>query len=102
MLDFPKRLEALRTRMAEQNIGLVFLPPVSNLFYLTGIPNRDHFRTDHNAYGDWAVGGYIGASGGVILTAPRMGGSFSWVKSTTSPGSNRCASLTSLRSRWTS
>jgi Xaa-Pro aminopeptidase len=76
MLDFPKRLETLRARMAEQNVGLVFLPPASNFFYLTGIPHRDHYRTDHNAYGDWAVGGYIGPNDGVVLTAPRMGGEF--------------------------
>lgn len=79
MLDYSRRLETLRARMGEQNVGLVFLPPVSNLFYLTGIPHRDNYRTDHNAYGDWAVGGYIGAAGstaGVVLTAPRMGREF--------------------------
>jgi Xaa-Pro dipeptidase len=76
MLDFEKRLEALRARMDEQNVGLVFLTPGANLFYMTGIPHRDHYRTDHNAYGDWAVGGYIGVEGKVVLVAPRMGGEY--------------------------
>lgn len=76
MLDFANRLEALRARMEEQKVGLMFLTPGANLFYLTGIPHRDHYRTDHNAYGDWAVGGYIGLKERVILTAPRMGGEY--------------------------
>ncbi len=76
MLDFANRLETLRARMEEHKIGLMFLTPGANLFYLTGIPHRDHYRTDHNAYGDWAVGGYIGLNEGVILTAPRMGGEY--------------------------
>jgi len=75
MLDFAKRLEAVRSRMEEANIGLMFLTPGANLFYLTGIPHRDDYRTDHNAYGDWAVGGYIGPED-VIITAPRMGGQY--------------------------
>jgi len=62
--------------MAEGNIGLIFLTPGANLFYLTGIPHRDNYRTDHNAYGDWAVGGYIGLDEGVVMTAPRMGGEY--------------------------
>jgi Xaa-Pro dipeptidase len=76
MLDFAKRLETLRARMAEQNVDLLFLTPGANLFYAAGIPHRDHYRTDHNAYGDWAVGGYIGREGGLVLTAPRMGGEY--------------------------
>jgi Xaa-Pro aminopeptidase len=76
MLDFPNRLKTVRTRMAEGGIGLTFLTPGADLFYLTGIPHRDNYRTDHNAYGDWAVGGYVGLNGGVIVTAPRMGGEY--------------------------
>ena len=52
MLDFGKRLEAVRARMGEQNIGLMFLTPGADLFYLAGMPRRDDYRTDHNAYGD--------------------------------------------------
>lgn len=76
MLNFANRLETLRARMEEQKVGLMFLTPGANLFYLAGIPHRDHYRTDHNAYGDWAVGGYIGLKERVILTAPRMGGEY--------------------------
>jgi len=75
MLDFAGRLETVRSQMEEANIGLMFLRPGANLFYLTGIPHRDDYRTDHNAYGDWAVGGYVGPED-VILTAPRMGGQY--------------------------
>ena len=73
MLDFPKRLTELRARMREQNIALTFLPPGGDLFYITGIHHRDDYRTDHNAYGDWAVGGYIGIEDPVCIATPRMG-----------------------------
>lgn len=73
MLDHAKRLEIVRTRMEEKNIGLMFLTPGANLFYLTGIRQRDSYRTDHNAYGDWAVGGHFGPNEGVVMTASRMG-----------------------------
>ena len=79
MIDYPDRLNTVRTRMAEENIGLMFLTPGANLFYLTGIRQRDNYRTDHNAYGDWAVGGYIGhneGNEGIVMTAPRMGGQY--------------------------
>jgi Xaa-Pro aminopeptidase len=76
VLDFEKRLGRVRAQMGERNIGLMFLAPGADLFYLTGIPRRDHYRTDHNAYGDWAVGGYIGLNREVALTAPRMGGEY--------------------------
>ena len=75
MLDFAARLEAVRSRMEDANVGLIFLRPGANLFYLTGIPHRDDYRTDHNAYGDWVAGGYIGAED-IVLTAPRMGGQY--------------------------
>ena len=76
VINYSKRLDAIRARMEEQNIGLMVLPPGANLFYSTGMPRRDHYRTDHNAYGDWAVGGYIGLQDGVVMTAPRMGGEY--------------------------
>jgi Xaa-Pro dipeptidase len=76
MLDFSGRLKTVRARMDEENVGLIFVRPGANLFYLTGIPHRDDYRTDHNAYGDWAVGGYIGLKEGVVMTAPRMGGEY--------------------------
>lgn len=76
MIDFAARLENARSRMAEQGIGLMFLRPGANLFYLTGLRRHENDNTDANHYGDWAVGGYIGVDEGIVLTAPRMGGGF--------------------------
>jgi Xaa-Pro aminopeptidase len=61
--------------MKEHRVGLVFLRPGANLFYLTGVPHRDRYRTDHNAYGDWAAGAYVGEEA-LVLVAPRMGGQY--------------------------
>ena len=76
MLDHANRLKTARARMAERDIGLMFLTAGANLFYLTGIRHRDDHRTDHNAYGDWAVGGYVGLDEGIVVLAPRMGGQY--------------------------
>jgi len=76
MLDFAARLSKARSQMAASDIGLLFLPPGANLWYLTGIARHEEGGTDHNAYGDWAVGGYIGLNEGVTLVVPRMGGQY--------------------------
>jgi len=76
VLDYAVRLKKVRERMAERKIDLMFLPPGANLFYLTGIRRQEQGGTDHNAYGDWIVGGYIGLNDGVTLLAPRMGGKY--------------------------
>ena len=76
MLDYAARLKTLRARMSERNIGLMFLPPGANLFYLTGIRRQEQGGTDHNSFGDWIDGGYIGLQGGITLLAPRMGGKY--------------------------
>ncbi|MBM4428786.1 MAG: aminopeptidase P family protein [Chloroflexi bacterium] len=76
MIDYAARLKKARSRMAEKNIGLMFLPPGANLFYLTGIRRHENDNTDANAYGDWAVGSYLGLEEGITLTAPRMGGAY--------------------------
>lgn len=89
MLDYLARLKAARSRMAERGIGLMYLTPGANLFYLTGIGRQEGHRTEQNAYGDWAVGGYIGLEEGIVLVVPRMGGSYfedeaqgkSWISS---------------------
>src|SRR5690349_7487082 len=62
--------------MEEQGVDLLILPRGANLFYLTGIRRQLEHGTDHNAYGDWICGGYVGRDGPVQLIAPRMGGSF--------------------------
>ncbi len=62
--------------MGERGIDLLFLPRAANLFWLTGVRREPVQGTDHNAYGDWVAGGYIGLDGPVPLVAPRMGGAF--------------------------
>lgn len=74
MLDYVSRLRDARARMAENNIGLMFLHVGASLSFLTGFRRSEPHSTDVNAYGDWAVGGFIGPEGSIVLTAPRMGG----------------------------
>jgi Xaa-Pro aminopeptidase len=76
MIDYASRLDSIRAQMAERNIGLLFLPPGANLFYVTGVRRQEQGGTDHNAYADYVVGGYIGQTGGVTLLTPRMGGGY--------------------------
>ncbi len=73
MLDYVNRLKKARTRMAEDDIGLMFLPIGANLSFLTGFRRDEPHSTDANTFGDWAVGGFIGPEGNIALTAPRMG-----------------------------
>lgn len=75
-VDFERRLGAVRAAMAEREISVMFLPRAANLFYLTGIRRHLEHGTDHNAYGDWLAGGYLGPDGPLQLLAPRMGGAF--------------------------
>jgi Xaa-Pro dipeptidase len=76
MLDYPARLTKARTSMAEENIGLIYLTPGADLFYLTGIRRQQNHPTDHNRYGDWIMGGYVGLDDGADLVAARMGGAY--------------------------
>jgi Xaa-Pro aminopeptidase len=75
-VDYPKRLGAAQAAMAERDVAAMFLPRAANLFYLTGIRRQLEHGTDHNAYGDWLSGGYLGQQGAVQVVAPRMGGGF--------------------------
>ncbi|HMO59591.1 MAG TPA: Xaa-Pro peptidase family protein [Roseiflexaceae bacterium] len=75
-MNYERRIAELRRRMDETGIDLVYLTRGANLFYLAGIRRPLEHGTDHNAYGDWACGAYIGRAGGIELIAPRMGGSF--------------------------
>jgi Xaa-Pro aminopeptidase len=77
-MDYEGRLRNVQHAMREREIDLMFLPRGANLYYLTGIRRQLEHGTDHNAYGDWLSGGYIGQEGPVQLVAPRMGGGF-WV-----------------------
>jgi Xaa-Pro aminopeptidase len=76
MLDYPARLTKARARMAEENIGLIYLTPGADLFYLTGVRRQQNHPTDHNRYGDWIMGGYVGLDDGADLVAARMGGAY--------------------------
>lgn len=60
--------------MREHKIGLMYLHRGADLFYLTGIERDGPQMTDHNTYGDYVQGAYIGANEGFILVGPRMGG----------------------------
>jgi Xaa-Pro dipeptidase len=60
--------------MREKGIGLMYLHRGADLFYLTGISRGGPSMTDHNTYGDYMQGAYIGADEGFILVGPRMGG----------------------------
>lgn len=75
-MDYPRRLADVRRRMDDAGIDLLYLTRGANLFYLTGIRRHLEHGTDHNAYGGWACGAYLGRQGGLVLLAPRMGGSF--------------------------
>ncbi len=77
-MDYQGRLAALRKRMEERGVDLVYLTRGANLFYLAGVRRHYDHGTDHNAYGDWASGAFIAREGGLILLAPQMGGGF-WV-----------------------
>jgi Xaa-Pro aminopeptidase len=77
-MDYQSRISAVQTAMKEQRIDLMFLPAAANLYYLTGIRRQLEHGTDHNRYGDWLCGGYIGQEGPVQVVAARMGGGF-WV-----------------------
>lgn len=77
-MDYQGRITAVQTAMKEQGIDLMFLPTAANLYYLTGIRRQLEHGTDHNRYGDWLCGGYIGQDGPVQVVAARMGGGF-WV-----------------------
>jgi len=78
-LDFEGRLERARAEMRRRGIGLMYLIRGANLFYLTGIRRRDPELTDHNTYGDYIQGAYIGTEDGLVLVGPRMGGA-GWQK----------------------
>jgi len=77
-MDYQSRINEVQKSMQERSIDLIFLPAAANLYYLTGIRRQLEHGTDHNRYGDWLTGGYIGQEGPVQIVAARMGGGF-WV-----------------------
>ena len=75
-MDYESRLKRAREAMNERNIGLMYLTHGANLWYLAGIQRSPEGLTDHNRYGDYICGAYIGTDGGFTLIAPRMGRNF--------------------------
>lgn len=76
-MDYAGRLARAREEMRRRGISLMYLRRGANLWYLAGIHRSDPELTDHNTYGDYTQGAYIGAEGGFTLIAPRMGAA-SW------------------------
>ena len=77
-MDFKGRLSRAREEMRERGVGLMYLRRGAKLWYLAGIRRRGPEMTDHNTYGDYVQGAYIGAEEGFVLVGPRMG-SAAWV-----------------------
>lgn len=84
-MDYDSRLKRIRERMDAAGIDVMFLARGANLFYAAGVRRQLEHATDHNAYGDWIAGGYIGKDGGLILVTPRMGGRFFEVEASDKP-----------------
>ena len=77
-MDFKGRLSRAREEMRERGVGLMYLRRGAKLWYLAGIRRWGPEMTDHNTYGDYVQGAYIGAEEGFVLVGPRMG-SAAWV-----------------------
>lgn len=72
MPNYPARLQAVQTQMAEQGIDLLFLSRSANLHYVTGV-GRDEQNFGNTIYpGEWLTGVWIPQRGAPILTLPRM------------------------------
>ena len=78
-MDYVGRLGRAREEMKKRGISLMYLRRGANLWYLAGVSRAGPELTDHNTYGDYVQGAYIGAEGGFTLVAPRMG-SAGWTK----------------------
>ena len=88
-MDYVNRLQRVRERMDAGGIDVMFLTRGANLFYLSGVRRQSEHATDHNAYGDWISGGFIGRGGDLTLLAPRMGGRFFEAEATNKSWINR-------------
>jgi len=66
-MNYGARLKRASEEMKKRDIGMMFLPKGSNLWYLVGVPRPQPELTDLNHYGDDIFGAYISADGGCIL-----------------------------------
>lgn len=71
-INYAQRLERTRAKMQELNIGLLYVPPSTNLEWLLGIPRERPSFTNVVYPGGWLNGAFVGLDKGPILAAPRM------------------------------
>lgn len=71
-INFSERLTRARAKMQELNIGLLYIPPSTNLEWLLGIPRERPSFTNVMYPGGWLAGAFVGTDRGPILAVPRM------------------------------
>lgn len=71
-INYAERLSRTRAKMDELGIGLLYIPPSTNLEWLLGIPRERPSFTNVVYPGGWLNGAFIGLDKGPILAVPRM------------------------------
>ena len=72
MFDYAERRRRLAERMQDEGVDLVFIPPSSDLEYLTGVERAiPTFGQSQYAHG-WIAGAFIAAEGEPVFVLPRM------------------------------
>lgn len=71
-IDYAARLEWTRAKMDELGIGLLYIPPSTNLEWLLGIPRERPSFTNVVYPGGWLNGAFVGLDKEPILAVPRM------------------------------
>ncbi len=71
-IQYSERLARTRAKMDELGIGLLYIPPSTNLEWLLGIPRERPSFTNVMYPGGWLAGAFVGLDQGPILAVPRM------------------------------
>lgn len=71
-INYTDRLARTRAKMDELGIGLLYIPPSTNLEWLLGIPRERPSFTNVMYPGGWLNGAFVGLDKGSILAVPRM------------------------------
>jgi Xaa-Pro dipeptidase len=71
-INYTERLARTRAKMDELGIGLLYIPPSTNLEWLLGIPRERPSFTNVMYPGGWLMGAFVGLDKGPILAVPRM------------------------------
>jgi Xaa-Pro aminopeptidase len=72
VFDYPERRRRLADRMREAGVDLLFLPPSSDLEYLTGVERMiPTFGQSQYAHG-WVAGAFFRPGGETVFVLPRM------------------------------